>query len=201
MSVNAVRKDAELVVDVCMSVEQDDVVTIITDDEHDDQAHVVAEVCVDRGAWPVIMNNEMQVRRGLANTRFPMAPPRNLHEAMVNSGTLTKHDRLELIEGFLVAKTKKSPPNSVVCELSRSVLGRLVSDKGWYARSGAPVRIPSRSSEPAVTAPDSPYIVSFAMRTASSSSSYGMTTSTGPKISSWAIVERASTSANSVGST
>ena len=31
---DAVRKDAELVVDVCMSVEADDVVTIITDDEH-----------------------------------------------------------------------------------------------------------------------------------------------------------------------
>ena len=63
---DAVRKDAELVVDVCMSVEDGDVVTIITDDEHIDQARVVAEVCVDRGAWPVIMNNEMQVRRARA---------------------------------------------------------------------------------------------------------------------------------------
>ena len=39
------------------------------------------------------------------------------------------------------------------------------------------------------------------MRTASSSSSYGMTASTGPKISSWAIVESGSTSTNSVGCT
>ena len=68
---DAIRKDAELVVDVCMSVEADDVVTIITDDEHIDQARVVAEVCVDRGAWPVIMNNETQVRRGLRRHAIP----------------------------------------------------------------------------------------------------------------------------------
>ena len=39
------------------------------------------------------------------------------------------------------------------------------------------------------------------MRTASSSSSKGITASTGPKISSWAIVESGSTSTNTVGST
>jgi hypothetical protein len=39
------------------------------------------------------------------------------------------------------------------------------------------------------------------MRTASSSSSKGITTSTGPKISSRAIVMELSTSTNSVGST
>ena len=66
-----VREDAELVVDVCMSVEGDDVVTIITDDENAHHASVVADVCVDRGAWPVVMNNETQVRRGLADTPVP----------------------------------------------------------------------------------------------------------------------------------
>ena len=39
------------------------------------------------------------------------------------------------------------------------------------------------------------------MRTASASSSKGMTDTTGPKISSWAMVIELSTSANSVGST
>jgi hypothetical protein len=33
-----IRKDAELVVDVCMSVEEDDVVTIICDNEHRTEA-------------------------------------------------------------------------------------------------------------------------------------------------------------------
>jgi leucyl aminopeptidase (aminopeptidase T) len=78
-------KDAALVVDVCMSVEEDDVVTIICDDEHAEKAEAIAETCVERGAWPVIMNNEQQVRRGRANVRFPMAPPANLHRAMVGS--------------------------------------------------------------------------------------------------------------------
>src|SRR3989454_9703967 len=78
-------KDAALIVDVCFSVEEGDVVTIICDDEHAEEAHAVAEVCVERGAWPVIMNNELQVRRGRADVRFPMAPPANLQRAMVGS--------------------------------------------------------------------------------------------------------------------
>ena len=78
------RRDAELVVDTCMSVEKDDVVTIITDDAHRLQAEALGQIVVERGAFPVIANNEHQVRRGLADMRFPMAPPRNLHQAMVN---------------------------------------------------------------------------------------------------------------------
>ena len=110
---DAVRKDAELVVDVCMSVEADDVVTIITDDEHVDQARVVAEVCVDRGAWPVIANNEMQVRRGRADTHFPMAPPRNLHQAMVNSDEIIIITNLEWANRFAhVSAVKESCANN-----------------------------------------------------------------------------------------
>lgn len=110
---DAVRKDAELVVDVCMSVEDGDVVTIITDDEHIDQARVVAEVCVDRGAWPVIANNEMQVRRGRADTHFPMAPPRNLHQAMVNSDEIIIITNLEWANRFAhVSAVKESCANN-----------------------------------------------------------------------------------------
>jgi leucyl aminopeptidase (aminopeptidase T) len=109
----AVRKDAELVVDVCMSVEEGDVVTIITDDEHADQASVVAAVCVDRGAWPVIMNNEMQVRRGRADTMFPMAPPRNLHQAMVSSDEIIIITNLEWANRFAhVSAVKESCANN-----------------------------------------------------------------------------------------
>jgi len=106
---DAIRKDAELVVDVCMSVEADDVVTIITDDEHADLAAVVAEVCVDRGAWPVVANNEMQVRRGRADTHFPMAPPRNLHQAMVSSDEIIIITNLEWANRFAhVSAVKES---------------------------------------------------------------------------------------------
>jgi leucyl aminopeptidase (aminopeptidase T) len=109
----SIRSDAELVVDVCMSVEKDDVVTIITDDAHEDQARVVAEVCVDRGAWPVIMNNETQVRRGLADTMFPMAPPRNLHQAMVNSDEIIIITNLEWANRFAhVSAVKESCGNN-----------------------------------------------------------------------------------------
>ena len=75
-SPDEIRKDAELVVDVCMSVEGDDVVTLICDTEHRAEADALASVALDRGAWPVIMDNEAQVRRGRADTHFPMEPPR-----------------------------------------------------------------------------------------------------------------------------
>jgi leucyl aminopeptidase (aminopeptidase T) len=109
----SIRSDAELVVDVCMSVEDDDVVTIITDDEHADQAKVVADICVERGAWPVIMNNETQVRRGRADTRFPMAPPRNLHQAMVSSDEIIIITNLEWANRFAhVSAVKESCANN-----------------------------------------------------------------------------------------
>ena len=93
-------KDASLVVDVCMSVEEGDVVTIICDDEHAEQAHAVADVCVERGAWPVVMNNETQVTRGRADVRFPMAPPANLHRAMVGSDEVIIVTNLEWANRF-----------------------------------------------------------------------------------------------------
>ncbi len=95
-----IRKDAELVIDVCMSVEPDDVVTIICDNEHRVEADALAEVAVDRGAWPVVMDNEMQVRRGRADTSFPMAPPKNLEQAMVSSDEIIVVTNLEWANRF-----------------------------------------------------------------------------------------------------
>jgi leucyl aminopeptidase (aminopeptidase T) len=97
---NTLTKDAELIVDVCMSVEADDVVTIICDNEHREEAEAVAEVVVERGGWPVIMNNETQVRRGRADVRFPMAPPRNLHQAMVSADEVIILTNLEWANRF-----------------------------------------------------------------------------------------------------
>lgn len=110
---NALVKDAALVVDTCMSVEKDDVVTIITDDEHQEQADAIAQIVVERGAWPVIMNNEMQVRRGLADTRFPMAPPRNLHTAMTSSDEVIIITNLEWANRFAhVSAVKETCANN-----------------------------------------------------------------------------------------
>ena len=58
----------------------------------------------------------------------------------------------------------------------------------------------ARSSDPDSTEPERPYAESLAMRTASSSPSCAMTTSTGPKISSWASREELSRPATTVGS-
>jgi aminopeptidase len=99
-AVDNLLKDAALVVDVCMSVEKDDVVTIITDDDHMEQASAVAQVVVERGGWPVVMNNEAQVSRGRADVRFPMAPPANLHRAMVGSDEVIIVTNLEWANRF-----------------------------------------------------------------------------------------------------
>jgi leucyl aminopeptidase (aminopeptidase T) len=100
VAVENLTKHAELVVDVCMSVEDGDVVTIICDDEHVEQAEAIANVVVERGGWPVVMNNETQVRRGRADVRCPMAPPRNLHQAMVASDEVIIVTNLEWANRF-----------------------------------------------------------------------------------------------------
>ncbi len=107
------EKDAQLVVDTCMSVEADDVVTIITDDAHLNQADAIARVAVERGAFPVIANNEHQVRRGVADTRFPMAPPANLHNAMVHSDEVIIVTDLEWANRFAhVSAVKETCANN-----------------------------------------------------------------------------------------
>src|SRR6266576_5604017 len=93
-------KDAALIVDVCFSIEEGDVVTIICDDGREEEAKAVAEVVVERGGWPVVMNNELQVRRGRADVHFPMAPPANLHRAMVGSDEVIIIANLEWANRF-----------------------------------------------------------------------------------------------------
>src|SRR5919201_1198610 len=102
-------KDAALIVDICFAVEDGDVVTIICDDDREEEARAVAEVVVERGGWPVVMNNETQVRRGRADVRFPMAPPANLHRAMVNSDEIIIITNLEWANRFAhVSAVKES---------------------------------------------------------------------------------------------
>jgi leucyl aminopeptidase (aminopeptidase T) len=107
------RRDAELVVGVCMSVGKGDVVTIITDDAHQQEADALARIVVERGGFPVICNNEYQVRRAVADTRFPMAPPRNLHQAMVASDEIIIITNLEWANRFAhVSAVRESCDNN-----------------------------------------------------------------------------------------
>lgn len=109
-----IRQHAELIVDTCFTIEKGDVTTIITDDRHAHLARVVAEVAAERGAWPVVMNNETQVARCLADTSYPMAPPRNLHEAMLTADEIVIMTNLEWANRFAhVSAVKESCANNV----------------------------------------------------------------------------------------
>ena len=69
------------------------------------------------------------------------------YEAMVASGVLTKRDRVELIEGYLVQKMTKYPPHSVTTGVCEDAIERELPS-GWHTRQEQPVRIPDRDSEP-----------------------------------------------------
>ncbi|MEA2598867.1 MAG: aminopeptidase, partial [Thermomicrobiales bacterium] len=107
------RRDAELVVGVCMSVEKDDIVTIVTDDAHVTEASALAQIVVERGGYPIVCNNEHQVRRAIADMTFPMAPPRNLHQAMVASDEIIIIANLEWANRFAhVSAVRESCDNN-----------------------------------------------------------------------------------------
>jgi leucyl aminopeptidase (aminopeptidase T) len=106
------RKSAELVVDVCFGVKDGDVVTIITDNRRKEEADMVATVVSERGGWPIVANNDTQVRRALQDTHFPMVPPRNLHRAMVTSDQIIIMTNLEWANRFAhVSAVKESVAN------------------------------------------------------------------------------------------
>jgi Uma2 family endonuclease len=69
------------------------------------------------------------------------------YEAMIASGAFTKNDRFELIEGSLVQKMTKYPPQTVTIGLCVNAIQRALPP-GWHARKEEPVRIPIRNSEP-----------------------------------------------------
>lgn len=94
------RRDAELIVDTCFEVAEDDVVTIITDNRRSDEAEMLATVVSERGGWPIVMNNDTQVRRALQDTHFPMVPPKNLHTAMISSDEIMIVTDLEWANRF-----------------------------------------------------------------------------------------------------
>jgi Uma2 family endonuclease len=63
------------------------------------------------------------------------------YEAMVESGIFTERDRLQLINGILVAKVTQGDDPCVADNLCRDELSALMPP-GWFVRSGKPVRLP-----------------------------------------------------------
>lgn len=62
-------------------------------------------------------------------------------------GILTKYDPIELIEGLLITKIRKTPLHCVSTNLLRPVLVRLVPE-GWYTSSHAPIATGDSEPEP-----------------------------------------------------
>jgi Uma2 family endonuclease len=71
----------------------------------------------------------------------PYRMPLEQYEAMVESGIFTERDRLQLINGLLVAKVTQGDDHCAADDLSRVALERVVP-AGWYVRPNKPLRLP-----------------------------------------------------------
>jgi Uma2 family endonuclease len=67
--------------------------------------------------------------------------PVEQYEAMVESGCFSKHDRLHLINGMLVAKVTQGDDHCVTDDLCRVALSAVLPP-GWFVRPNKPVRLP-----------------------------------------------------------
>ncbi len=95
------------------------------------------------------------------STRAPVAPsmpppgPVDLlyrlsveqYHAMADAGILNRSDRVELLEGLLVAKMTKHSPRIVATDLTQTVLMRTLP-AGWFASMQNPITIVESNSEP-----------------------------------------------------
>jgi Uma2 family endonuclease len=66
------------------------------------------------------------------------------YEQMVASGAFTEHDRVHLINGFLVAKMTQGDPHCVSDDLCRNAITGVLP-RGWFVRSDKPVTLPPNS--------------------------------------------------------
>ena len=63
------------------------------------------------------------------------------YERLVGSGVFTKRDKLQLVNGILVAKMVQNPAHSVADLLCGKALARVIPI-GWHLRPDKPVRLP-----------------------------------------------------------
>ena len=71
------------------------------------------------------------------------------YHAMIRAGILTEDDPVELLEGWLVTKMPKNPPHSVVTQLTREALARILPS-GWYVDAQEPITTADSEPEPDV---------------------------------------------------
>ena len=63
------------------------------------------------------------------------------YEAMVDAGILTGRDKVQLINGYLVAKMTQNTPHATADDLCGALLNRVIPP-GWYVRAAKPIRLP-----------------------------------------------------------
>jgi Uma2 family endonuclease len=63
------------------------------------------------------------------------------YEKLIGSGVFTKRDKLQLVNGILVAKLTQNPTHSVADLLCGRALARVIP-AGWHLRPDKPVRLP-----------------------------------------------------------
>jgi len=71
------------------------------------------------------------------------------YHAMIDAGTLTDEDPVELLEGVLVYKMPKNPPHAVANDLAVDIL-RSIMPPGWGVVSQQPITLPDGEPEPDV---------------------------------------------------
>jgi Uma2 family endonuclease len=69
------------------------------------------------------------------------------YQAMAKHGILTSEDRVELIQGYLVAKMTKNPPHAISTALVRDALQHLLPS-GWHSRTQDPITLTDSEPEP-----------------------------------------------------
>ncbi|HET9222069.1 MAG TPA: Uma2 family endonuclease [Roseiflexaceae bacterium] len=71
------------------------------------------------------------------------------YHRMIRAGILTDDDPVELLEGWLVPKMPKNPPDRLSTQLTRGALARLLP-AGWYVDDQEPITIEDSEPEPDV---------------------------------------------------
>ncbi|MEE3715303.1 Uma2 family endonuclease [Tumidithrix elongata RA019] len=69
------------------------------------------------------------------------------YHLMEQAGILKEDDRLELLEGLLIAKMPKNPPHRISTKLIRQALEKIIVE-GWYVDSQEPISLGDSEPEP-----------------------------------------------------
>ncbi|MGK7904916.1 MAG: Uma2 family endonuclease [Hormoscilla sp.] len=69
------------------------------------------------------------------------------YHQMIRSGILDSDDKVELLEGWLIAKMAKNPPHRAATKLTRNAL-EAIAPYGWYVDSQALITLDDSEPEP-----------------------------------------------------